>query len=651
MELPTARVMKENSYRIGSSRVFPYWYFYAAISPFARLEVNGTITEVMGVPAFPGTTGPTQGNFKDKAIDLKYQFIPEGKYMPAVALGVNDPSGTRIYPAQYLVASKQIYPFDFTIGFGNGRYGKVPLPSSGQGLRDEMLTDPVQWLKDSQFFYGVQFAPSEKYVLMVEYSPILYNKQTSDPAQPKYFQQPVPSHLNFGLRWRPLKWAELGLSYQRGNQVGVSLSLAFDVGKPLLPIYNAPYKEKPDERLNPITERMTAALAGSGFSDIVVVLDGDDLWIEVQNDRYYYAPKAVGVITGIVINNAPMTATNVNIVLKENGIPMVRVTTKMSDIAELYAGRLTVREFLYLSTISTDIDSLTDAPSKDKKYFKYGIKPSLQTFLNDPSGFFKYRAGVAAWVSYHPWAGLSFITGVEGYPLNTVTTTNQPLSIPVRSDISLYETQKVSLSRLMIDQIYKMPREVYGRLAAGLLEIEYAGLDGEVAMPLYDGRLMVGISGSAVKKRDSSNPFKMAVLGPDNVKNVYTTAFLNTRLNVPEKGSWIEVKAGRFLAGDWGARFTLSRFINGVVISVWYGVTNTSIFTDPYNRGYHDVGLSVTVPLRLFKGSDSRSTLSYLLSPWTRDVAQDIYHYNNLFDFIGRKSKIYLNKDADEMLK
>jgi hypothetical protein len=283
---------------------------------------------------------------------------------------------------------------------------------------------------------------------------------------------------------------------------------------------------------------------------------------------------------------------------------------------------------------------------KEHKLITYGFKPTIKTFLNDPSGFFKYRIGVEAWSGFHPWKGVSFVAGLEGYPLNNISTVNEPLSIPVRSDIVLYERKNLALQRLMIDQIYKAPYAIYTRLAAGLLEVEYAGLDGEMATPLFDGRIMLGLSGSVVKKRDPDNAFQMK---KDDVKNAYSTAFLNTRINLSEKDVFIDVKTGRFLAGDIGTRITVSKFINGVIICAWYGITNTSIFKDSFNRGYRDQGIGLIVPIRLFKGEDSRTSYRYGLSPWTRDVAQDIDHYNTLFDFIGRNTRLDFNVDAKEM--
>lgn len=661
MDIPTARVLKEDSWRIGVSQVYPSRIYYGDIGIAEGLEIDGRVTETLGTSSkFDKGEFKGYGNIKDKALDFKYQFISEWKYSPAVALGIMDPTGTQLYSSQYIVASKQIYPFDITLGFGNGALGKNSLSPSEDEKKLEMLNKPREWLNDSQFFYGLQLAPSEKYALMVEYSPVKY--QSINNFQVNYVKKPATSKYNFGFRWKPLMWTDIDLSYQRGNQVGMNFSMTFDIGKPLIPLFDYPYKEelrqsssslanrliKEEQRQSSssLTNRLITALLNSGFSDIGVALEGNDLRIEAQNDKYYYNTKAMAVILKIVSDISPETVQNVNIVLIENGIPMMTFTTTREDINEWYSDRLTSNQFLYLSRYHTDISEPRDMNRYERRFINYGFKPSIQTFLNDPSGYFKYRVGLEAWSSYHPWKGASLVAGIEGYPLNNISTVNEPLSIPVRSDIVLYEKKNVDLERLMFDQIYKTAHEFYGRIAAGLLEIEYAGFDGEVAMPLFDGRLMVGLSGSTVKKRDPDNPFK---LKSDEVKSYYTTAFLITRFNFPEKDVFIDLKTGRFLAGDVGTRISISKFINGVIVSAWYGITNTSVFSDTFNRGYRDKGISVIIPMRLFKGQDSKTSYYYSLAPWTRDVAQDIDHYNTLFDFIGRNNRTDFNRDAKEM--
>jgi hypothetical protein len=115
---------------------------------------------------------------------------------------------------------------------------------------------------------------------------------------------------------------------------------------------------------------------------------------------------------------------------------------------------------------------------------------------------------------------------------------------------------------------YTLPKFSVAKAIAGLLETEYAGLDAELAVPLFKGRILAGLSGSLVKKRDTANPFALnnSDLG-DHYHN--HTEFFNARLNLPEIEMAVDVKAGEFLAGDKGARITISNNFNGVILSAW----------------------------------------------------------------------------------
>jgi len=643
MEVPTARVLEFGHFRAGVGNVDPYRYYYGAVSPLKGLEIDGHVTEHLGVP----TTGPGwehYGNNKDKYIGLKYQFLREGKYWPAMALGIMDPQGTRIYGGQYLVMSKQVFPFDFTIGLGNGRFGKVPLPSSNETIEVELFQDPRQWLSDAQFFGGIEFHPTPKLSFMVEYNPIKYDKQTQDPVQKKYFTDPVPSKINLGMRYKPFDWAQLGVSYQRGNQFGVNLSFDFNLDAPLVPIFDASYKEKEEYRYDPLAERISRGLYLSGFRDIGVKVGAAEVRVQAANVRYLYNMRAMGVLLKVLNQILPAGIETIHAVLTERGIPVVGFSSRRDDLQNFEAEIFTVGQYWSLAEMKTDVYAPLDARIEHKRYFDWGIKPEIQTFLNDPSGFFKGRAGAAGWVSLEPWKGANLSVGAEAYAWNDISSSVPALPNPVRSDIVSYMEKDFNLSGLMFEQVAKTKYEIYGKVAGGLLEVQYAGLDAEVAKPLFRGRLLTGVSGSLVKKRDPDNPFK---LNNNDWDDNYKTAFFNTRLNLPELEMFVDVRAGRFLAGDKGARVTVTKsFFNGVVLSAWYSFTETSVFQDPYNNGYHDKGISISIPLRMFLGRDSRTNYTYAISPWTRDVAQDIGHRTALFDFIGRNTMKYVEKDG-----
>jgi len=639
METPTARVMKEGQFRFGVGLIDPYRHYYGAIGLFKGLEIDGRFTEEIGIWAL----SDAYGNNKDKVVDIKYQFLPETKYFPAIALGLNDPHGTRLFGSQYIVANKQIYPFDFSVGFGNGRYGRKPLGSSGDSFKVEMFQDPRGWLSDGLFFGGVQFAPTKWLTLMAEYNSIRYDQQTSDPAQPKYFTSPVPSKFNFGLRLKPWDWLEADVSYQRGQQLGGNVAMNFELGQPMLPIFDLPYKEKAELRRNPLAERLDRALKDSGFTDIGIKTEGNDIWIETMNDKYYYSPKAVGVVMRILKDTLPPYIEKVHLTFTDKGIPVLSFVTTREDIVALYEEKLTLGEFLYVSQFRTDVYENLDVEKKDKKYYHWGIYPAFRMFVNDPSGFFKYRLGVNEWIKFNPWKGSMFMVNLEQYPINNVSTANTPSAQPVRTDYVYYTYEKTLMDKLLMDQMVKLPNEVYARAAVGYLETEYAGLDWEVAKPLWGGRVMVGLSGSVVKKREVGQAFAMK---QNDWKNYYTTGFLNTALNIPEAEVSLDLRTGQFLAGDRGTRLTISKFFNGVILFGWYSMTNSNeVFTDSYNRGYSDKGIGVIWPLRLFIGKDSRNVYSFAISPWTRDVAQDIEHAYSLFDFMGRNQEVYWKKD------
>jgi hypothetical protein len=636
-ETPTARVMTENRYRLGATQVHPYRYYFGTVGLFDRLEVNGRVTEIIGVPGF--NNGGQYGAYKDKAVDAKFLFLKEGSFLPAVAVAISDPHGTRLYGSQAIVASKRIFPFDVSLGFGNGRLGKRPLPAQGEGFKIELFTDPAKWAREALPFGGIRYAATPWLSLLAEYSPIRYERQTTDPAQKKYFPTAVRSPFNVGARVKPLRWLEIAASWQRGNEIGVTASVAFDIGRPLVPVHDPPYLEAVEASRAPLQDRITLALADAGFSDIAVSGDGFTLRVDAQNDRYFFAPRAVEVLLSTIAPFVPPNVEYVRVQLKENGIPMAEAAVSASALSGAGSGFFpTDRIRAAAGFRSTNFDAPI-GPTTYRRRFDYSLKPSFETFLNDPSGFFKYRVGLAGTLSAFPWRGGTALLGVEGYPVNNISTSNAPLSIPIRSDTAEYKKEKAALGRLLFDQVFATREPVYFRAAAGMLETMFGGVDAETALPLWSGRILAGASGSVVRRRAPDDSFRFR--GNDN----YHTALLQGRLNVPEIDAAIDVKWGRFLAGDRGVRVAASKFIRGVTLSAWYSATDTGMFTDPFNRGYHDKGISVEIPIRLFTGQDSKTAYRYSLSPWTRDVAQDIDRYLPLFDRIGRNAGVLLDRD------
>jgi hypothetical protein len=544
------------------------------------------------------------------------------------------------------VASKQVFPFDFTVGLGNGRFGAHPLEASGDGVEMELFTDPKKWWDDAHVFAGIQFAPSERFALMVEYAPIRYEDMSLYDVSGKeiHFDGPVPSKVNYGLRLRPVDWAEVDLSWQRGEQFGMNVALDFALGRPLIPIYDAPYREEPALKMSPAEERVATALAASGFSDIAVLMDGDELRIEAANERWFFAPKAVALAMRLADRTAPETVRRVSVTLTENRTPVLRFRALRSDIGEWRSERLSNAQFAYLSGLDADVYENLHAARTNRSSLKYGLMPVMQT-TERPLRILQGPHRPAGVGERAPLEGIVVRGRARGLPgeqhLNGQRAAVHPGAQRHRPVQGAGRGARQAPGRPGGQGPVRAARQGRGRAAGAHVRGLRRG-DGRAG---HGRQVPVGISGSAVK----NGPRGAA--GPEGRRRegLVHHGLRNVRLNVPEWDLWFDLKAGRFLAGDAGARIAATKFINGLTVSAWYGMTNTSVFSDDTNEGYRDTGFTVSIPLRLFKGADSRSAYRYTLAPWTRDVAQDIAHYNSLFDLIGRNTGVAFREDAGEM--
>ncbi len=103
---------------------------------------------------------------------------------------------------------------------------------------------------------------------------------------------------------------------------------------------------------------------------------------------------------------------------------------------------------MQISELRADVRKPLKSETKRKEYFDYGLKPDCRTYLNDPSGFFKYRFGLSGWVSFSPWPGSALLVAAETFSRQYDFFSQHPSSNAVRTDLVDYIQEKVSLSGL-----------------------------------------------------------------------------------------------------------------------------------------------------------------------------------------------------------
>jgi hypothetical protein len=617
LETPTARVLGDGVIRFGYAEADPYMWYAGGMGIFKWLEVSGSYTEVKNIPS---GLGSAFGANKDKALGLKVQLLPESKRFPAIAIGLYDFHGTQLYDSQYLVISRQIFPLDFTIGLGRGRLGN--------GIS-------VPFWDEVGLFGGIECAVTDRFHLLAEYNPIEYE---SDDLSARGVPEGADLPVNFGMRIKLFSGVNLGVSYQRGDTLGVMLHLQAELGKPLTPknpdppLWHAVDRRPSDERdFYEMADKIRKAICDAGFRDVLVYTDGKELTAEFENNKYLSNQKAVGRVLRILLFHSPADAKKLTAIVKRRRIPFLQVSVKPEDFENYLFSEISDDSFAKCAEIKiasdysdADFDRWIEAGGKTKPYYSFGIEPSVVTYFNDPSGAFKGRFGIKPWMETTLWKGAAAYAQYDIPFYSNISSSNEPLPDAVRSDSWLYMDRDYSFDRLLLDQTIRLSDNTFGRLTCGYLEKMYAGAGGEILTFLKGGDLALGIEADWVRKREPGSNFDLLDLKTHTILG-------NLYYRIPKIDVTFLAQYGRFLAGDRGWMFRVSReYTTGAKFGFWYSYTDTDDFKG-FNKGYHNKGIFLSLPARMFLKQDSTSRYNYAIVPWTRDVAASVFHWNDLF--------------------
>ena len=610
---PSAYTVQDGHMTVGSSYVYPYFRFFGNVGFFPGLELGGTITEIRDIRLDKGTW-KGYGYYKDKAFFAKYQILPEMGKFPAIAVGWDDFHGTKLFETKYIVVTKYVdlgLPQNITIGYGSG------------------VIDG--------FFFGTETLLHPKLSFIAEYSPIKEEKLKGISN--------VKTKYNFGIKFQPYSWLQTVLSFQRGKELGINVNFNIPMGKPWLPHKHRYFVlTKQDVQLikeNKQTEFFESALRRLGFAYPKVYVSGDTLTIEYSNESYFYETVALKKILSIFRVVYFPGVKKVRFVLKEKNIVVTEITVPGYLINEYLTGRIDLKTFLDRATYSI----APDYHSVNQRLFSFpafegAIK--LRTFLNDPSGALKYKFSYDVGVKEYFFDNFIFQGGVILPIKNNISSVNPPLmQKPVRSDIDDYlNNDHPDIPVLSLSYVSPVFDRTFVGISAGYNELMFAGVGGDVIHFVGDGRFAVGVGGDWVRKRDPNRILKLKNYG---FHDVYVSAYYT--MKYPEMH--FTIKAGRFLAGDKGVRVEVSRVVKGFEVGFWYTYSDTSDFTGS-NKNYHDKGVFVAIPLRMFKWKDTRQVGYYSLSPWTRDVGQLAGRPFDIYRLLESKMPFYLKDKYNE---
>lgn len=594
------------------------------------------------VPNFTG--GGTQ-TYYDRSFDLRYKLLDEGRYVPAVTIGMQDFIGTGVYSGEYIVATKTLHPtLKATVGVGWGRFSNsLRVVNFGTGG----TVDSASWFRgDVSVFGGLEWqTPIDGLNLKVEYSSDRYFRED---AQRGLIDR--RSAVNFGLDYAIRDGVNLSAYYLYGSEAGLQLSFAInprksDVPSGLegagLPVKTRPARPaggydtawaagNPEERLaGPLAQ----VLDGNGLKLEAVKLTGNRATVYLQNPTYYAPAQAAGRTARALTRLLPPSVEVIEVVPMSKGLPLAKIRFRRSDLERLEHAPDGAEQLQARTEVLPAGRRVEDgAVYADGLYprFSWRIAPTLRTSFFDPDAPVRAELGLRASATYDIAPGLS-VSGSILKPLvgnldNISRRANSQLP-PVRTDARFYFQQgDPALERLTVDYLFKLSPEVYGRVSAGYLETMYGGISAEVLWKPVGKRFALGAEINYAKKREFEQRFGFQDY---SIVTGHASAYFDLG-----KGYEAQVDAGRYLAGDWGATFSLSRtFNNGWKVGAY--ATLTDVPFDVFGEGSFDKGITLEVPLATLVGQPSRQTANINIRPITRDGGARLNVANRLYDVVS----------------
>lgn len=610
----------------------------------------------------------------DRSLDLRLQLLKEGTYVPSLTLGFRDLLGTGVYSSEYLAGTKNFLDDDLkvTAGVGWGRLasaGGIENPLCA--ISDSFCTREINYGKggkptfkamfhgeDMGFFGGVEWrTPVDKLTLKAEISSDAYNRE-QESTSAKFDRK---SPFNFGAEYRMSERITLGGYWMYGDAVGFNVVVSGnpynpitpqDLGAGPMPVNPRPaganmstaWVDDPEAR-SQLTTAISKALSSDGISVESIKFTGDTVDVYIVNRRMNRTPKAVGRTARVLAVGMPYSVETFRITPVEEGLPTTTVIVRRSDLeAQVARPEAGLASW---STVQMDgaVPALTGQVWNRDVYplFDWALfpVPTIQLFGGNDGFKPQLTAQLRASVRVSP--GLSF-SGLVRQPVLGVFSDPGPDPAgslpPVQSDSQRYYANWTpKLVRLTGDYLFKLNPDTYGRVSAGLLERQFGGVSGEVLWKPVDQNWGLGAELNWVAQRDFDSPFGFGYYDY-NVVMGGASLYWNTGW----QGIETQLFAGRYLAGDWGATFSVARrFANGWSVGAF--VTKTDVTEDEFGEGSFDKGLTISIPLRWSTPFETRQSVEGDLRSLASNGGATLDIENRLYPIVRDMDRDHLEQN------
>lgn len=635
---PSARMDKAGTVHAGISTLDPYLHGFIGIQLAKPLSITlrqSALTS--GLRDDPDALYPS--------VDFKIRLITENAHRPELSLGLQSAIGHKRMAGEYLVASKRYNNFDFSAGLGWGRYAGTntlsnPLKklnghfSNARDPDSEMPNEVRNWFsgRNIGFFGGVEyFLPYDGFSLKLDYGSDDYGMEHSALDGKK--TRPWGLGLSYTKPWGG---GSIGL--QGGNKIMARLHL--QTGLDLWPLHDGkPFRtDRPFYKHRPYSLNIPA-IEEQSLHDSLTLHDirqsGIDLSAAFQLLPYKSSPLQIGRSMRTMAQNGGKDIETLSITPTIMNLRGAKITLMRSDFEKALNGHRSSPPEMWNNAVFSNRKS--NSPSlvsifKQPELAYYSLVLDHQFSLSEEDSGTLHRTGLITGFSQPRFFGVltygtSFRLNLEDN-LQRIGEIRPPSPIPVRSDIADFSEDPLTLQTSYVGFTHSFTPDIHMSLLGGYLEEMYAGAGGEILYRPFGSRLAIGAQLWQVAKRNSQSPLHLGL-----TEAATLTGQVEGWYDIPAYDATLNIRAGRFLAGDVGIGIGLEKsFGNGAKL---IGETIMSNYSDPdlfggYTHAYHRIALSL--PLGSFKYLPEGTRVNITAAPFGRDTAQSLTPPVRLYD-------------------
>jgi len=419
-----------------------------------------------------------------------------------------------------------------------------------------------------------------------------------------------------------------------------------DAPPPAAPV---PVEQASESALQAARKQILAAMETQVLDTYALSMTAQRIDIAVENDHYETDTQSIGRTLRVLMFYAPPSVEVFRIVVVTDNEPTNQVVLSRADVERILDSYGSASELLPLSQLGPaplDDPLMNEYDLKDYPNFDYLFAPGYRHSLFDPDNPYRYQfyadVGGYANLTHNLTLLADFEVNVFGN-IQDITRKSNSLLPHVRSDFAEYFKHGLNgLAALDANYFTHITDDVYFFGRAGILESMYAGIGGEVYWQPPHSRWALGAELYGVQQRGFDRRFDLlnyrVVTG--HVSLYYDSPFYNLDF---------AIHAGRYLAGDYGATFQVTRrFANGIEIGAYATFTNVPFSV--FGEGSFDKGFIIRIPLGDILPLHTQEVADMSFSPLTRDGGQRLDGEMTLHQLLQRSSEGDMLQNWEQVL-